>query len=498
MGMGEEEDMDIMIIILALGLLIFLAFRGFSVILFAPLCALFAVLLTDPSHALPFFSNIYMVKLVDFVRLYFPVFLLGALFGKLVEISGVAESIAKVIVRFIGAKRAILAIVLIGAILTYSGVSLFVAVFAIYPFANQLFREANIPKRLLPATIAVSAFTFSMDSLPGSPQIQNVIPTSFLNTNVYAAPTLGIIGAIFIASLSLLYLNYCRNKAAKNGEGYFGIGDKAIDRKAAEAEFAATSEIAMETETTKTSRAVIGESINIKDWLAFVPLVLVGIMNKFFTGAIPAWYTNGFDFSTIGLGTYGNVNMPQVIGIWSVEMALIIGILATILVNFQAIKLNFKSCMQVGISGAILATMNTAAEYGFGGVIAALPGFSAVQHFLTGAFSNPLMNGAVMTNILCGITGSGSGGLSISLGLMADTYIQAATAHGIPLEVLHRVLAMSAGGFDTLPHNGAVITLLLVTGLTHRQAYKDIFVVTMIKSLAVFFVIGVFSLFAIV
>ncbi|NSL51398.1 GntP family permease [Calidifontibacillus erzurumensis] len=487
--------MDVLIIILALGLLMFLAFRGFSVILFAPLCALFAVFLTDPTHVLPYFSNIYMVKLVDFVRLYFPVFILGALFGKLVEISGVAKSIAKIIVQFIGPKQAILAIVLMGAILTYSGVSLFVAVFAIYPFANQLFREANIPKRLIPATIAVSAFTFSMDALPGSPQIQNVIPTTFFNTNIYAAPLLGSIGAIFIATFSLLYLNHCRKKAAKIGEGYFGIGDKAINKEA-EAELAATSIAAME--STMPSESIAGNKITRRDWLAFIPLLIVGVMNKFFTEYIPVWYANGFDFAAIGLETYGSVNMSQVIGIWSVELALIMGILATILVNVQAAKLNFKSCMQVGISGSLLATMNTASEYGFGGIIAALPGFSAIQDFLTGFFSNPLLNGAIMTNVLCGITGSGSGGLSISLGLMADTYIQAAQEYGIPLEVLHRVLAMSAGGFDTLPHNGAVITLLLVCGLTHRQAYKDIFAITVIKTLAVFFIIGVFSLFAIV
>lgn len=152
--------MDIVVILIALSLLMFFAYRGFSVILFAPLCALLAVFLTEPSHVLPFFSNIFMEKLVGFVKLYFPVFLLGAIFGKLVEVTGVAEKIAKIIVRFIGAKQAILAIVLMGAILTYSGVSLFVAVFAIYPFAAQLFREANIPKRLIPATIAFSAFTF--------------------------------------------------------------------------------------------------------------------------------------------------------------------------------------------------------------------------------------------------------------------------------------------------------------------------------------------------
>ena len=143
-----------LVILFAFGLLMFAAYRGFSVILFAPICAILAVLLIDPSHVLPFFSGVFMEKMVGFIQIYFPVFLLGAIFGKVVEMSGIAESIAKTIVRILGAKRAMLTI-LLGAILTYSGVSLFVAVFAIYPFAAQMFREANIPKRLIPGTIAL-------------------------------------------------------------------------------------------------------------------------------------------------------------------------------------------------------------------------------------------------------------------------------------------------------------------------------------------------------
>lgn len=269
------------------------------------------------------------------------------------------------------------------------------------------------------------------------------------------------------------------------------MGDKAIK---AESEMAANSEAAMSVPTP----GIMEERIVGKDWFAFLPLLIVGVMNKFFTEAIPTWYASGFDFAVIGLKAYGKIDMAQVIGIWSVELALIMGIITTILLNIKKVRLNFNTSMNVGISGSLLATMNTAAEYGFGGVIAALPGFAAVQHSLTGMFTNPLVNGAVMTNILCGITGSGSGGMSITLSLMADKYIEAASTFQIPLEVLHRVIAMSAGGLDTLPHNGAVITLLAVTGLTHRQAYKDIFAITIIKTMAVFFVIGMYVTFSIV
>ncbi len=77
---------------------------------------------------------------------------------------------------------------------------------------------------------------------------------------------------------------------------------------------------------------------------------------------------------------------------------------------------------------------------------------------------------------------------------MAERFRATATASGISPEVLHRVASMASGGMDTLPHNGAVITLLAVTGLTHRQSYPQIFVVTCIKTAAVGLVIAVHML----
>ncbi|WP_144555330.1 GntP family permease [Bacillus sp. X1(2014)] len=477
--------MQLFIILLSLGLLMFVAYRGFSVILFAPICALLAVLLVDPIHVLPFFSGVFMEKMVGFIKSYFPVFLLGAIFGKVVEMSGIAESIAKTIVRWLGAKRAMLTIVLLGAILTYSGVSLFVAVFAIYPFAAQMFREANIPKRLIPGTIALGAFTFTMDALPGTPQIQNVIPIQFFKTNIYAAPTLGIIGAIFVLGLGLLYLETRRKKAAKAGEGYFGFG---TENAAALAE-ANQKDMAVPDLTSKQSV--------LKQVMAFVPLILVGVTNKLFITYIPKWYPNGFDFSAIGLKAYV-VDVPTVAAIWAIEMALVVGIITSLAFDWKRVKINFKEGLNLSIAGALLATMNTGAEYGFGGVIAALPGFTKISDGISSTFTNPLVNGAVTTSSLAGITGSASGGMGIALGAMADKYNQAIAAANIPPEVMHRVVAMASGGMDTLPHNGAVITLLAVTGLTHKQSYRDIFAVTIIKTVAVFFVIGLYTLFGII
>ncbi|WP_342429454.1 GntP family permease [Neobacillus sp. FSL H8-0543] len=478
--------MDLIAILLALGLLMFVAYRGFSVILFAPICALLAVLLIEPAHVLPFFSGVFMEKMVGFIKSYFPVFLLGAIFGKVVEMSGIAESIAKTIVRMLGAKRAMLTIVLLGAILTYSGVSLFVAVFAIYPFAAQMFRQANIPKRLIPGTIALGAFTFTMDALPGTPQIQNVIPIAFFKTDIYAAPILGTIGAIFVLTMGLLYLEMRRKKAERAGEGYFGFGS----------ENAAALELALVTEK-ETAPDLTTEQSVLRQILAFVPLILVGVTNKLFITFIPQWYPNGFDFSAIGLKTYA-VDVPAVAAIWAIEMALVVGIVSSLAYNWKRVTGNFKEGLNQSIGGSLLATMNTGAEYGFGGVIAALPGFTKISDGISGTFTNPLVNGAVTTSTLAGITGSASGGMGIALGAMADKYNQAIAAANIPPEVMHRVVAMASGGMDTLPHNGAVITLLAVTGLTHKQSYRDIFAITIIKTLAVFVIIGIYTLFGLI
>ncbi|WHY71311.1 GntP family permease [Fictibacillus enclensis] len=464
--------MDIIIILLALFFLMFVAYRGFSVILFAPIAALFAVLLTDPGHVLPFFSGVFMEKMVGFIKLYFPVFLLGAIFGKVIEMSGFAKSITRAVIKLIGPSRAMLAIVLVGAILTYGGVSLFVVAFALYPFASELFKMADIPKRLIPGTIALGAFTFTMDAFPGTPQIQNIIPTTFFKTDTWAAPWLGLIGGLFVLGVGMTYLEWRRRKAARAGEGY-GTGH-------------------------------INEPDQIPDenlpnaFIAILPLLLVGIFNKVFTSMIPKYYGTVFDFSKIGMKDVPPVEIPKLAAVWAVEGALVIGIVTVLIFAFKQVKNNFNAGINVSIGGALLATLNTASEYGFGGVIAALPGFASVNKGMADTIQDPLVNEAVTTTALAGITGSASGGLSIALATMGDKYVEQADKLGIDPEVLHRVASMASGGMDTLPHNGAVITLLAVTGLTHKQSYLDIFAMTVIKTIAVFFVIGLYYLFGIV
>jgi H+/gluconate symporter-like permease len=459
--------MSIVILLFSLGLLMLAAYRGFSVILFAPIAALSAVVLYDPHLVPPYMSGVFMEKLAGFVKLYLPVFLLGAAFGKLIEISGFARSIIKAVTRLVGPSQAMLAVVLVCAILTYGGVSLFVVAFAVYPFAAELFRTANIPKRLIPGTVALGAFTFTMDALPGSPQIQNIIPGPFFGTDTWAAPRLGIFGAVFVLGLGLSYLEWRRRQAARAGEGY---GE---DHKN-EPEMASTATLPHPA-------------------LAVLPLLLVGVLNRAFGILISANYGKTYNLAAAGIPKGETLDVAKVASVWAVEGALVVAIGAILVLAWPRVREQLSTGMHAAVGGALLASLNTASEYGFGAVIAALPGFKLVTGALNGAVAHPLVNEAVTTTTLAGITGSASGGMSIALAAMSKTYLESAAALGIPAEVLHRVAAMASGGMDTLPHNGAVITLLAITGLTHRQAYGDIFAMTLIKTAAVFAVIGLHS-----
>jgi H+/gluconate symporter-like permease len=326
-----------------------------------------------------------------------------------------------------------------------------------------MFRQSAIPKRLIPCTVALGAFSFTMDALPGTPQIQNIIPTTFFKTTTWAAPWMGLIGSIFVLGFGLLYIHNRHIAAKARGEGYG---------------------------TTLLNEPEPYEAEALPNpWIALAPLVVVGVGNLLLTKLVPWAYGPVHE---ITLGPKPIVTqIPSVAAIWAVEGALLLGILTVFAFAWKPVLAKFADGSKAAVAGALLASLNTASEYGFGGVIAMMTGFALVSQALS-AIPNPLINEAISVTVLAGITGSASGGMSIALAAMADQFVAAAQAANIPLEVLHRIASMASGGMDTLPHNGAVITLLAVTGLTHREAYKDIFVITLIKSLAVFFVIGVY------
>ena len=368
----------------------FVAYRGYSVILFAPVAAMGAVLLTDPALVPPIFSSVFMEKMVGFVKNYFPVFMLGAVFGKVIELSGFSKSIVSAVIGVLGRERAVLSIVVVCAILTYGGVSLFVVVFAVYPFAAEMFRQGDIPKRLIPCTIALGAFSFTMDALPGTPQIQNIIPTTFFNTTTWAAPVLGLIGSVFVFVVGLAYIENRRRAAQKHGEGY-------------------GTELLNEPEPFE-------EQALPNPWIALSPLVVVGVANFVFT-QVPRAYGATHE---ITLGDHPIVTkIGPVAAIWAVEGALLLGILTVFVFAWRPVLAKFADGSKAAVAGALLASLNTASEYGFGGVIALLPGFAAVSAALK-AIPNPLVNEAVTVTVLAGITGSASGGMSIALAAMSE------------------------------------------------------------------------------
>lgn len=457
--------MTVLAALLGLGFLMLVAYRGYSVILLAPVAAMIPVLLTHPSQVPTIFTGLYMERAVYFVKLYFPLFLLGAVFGKVIELSGFANSIVSAVLHVAGPQRTIASVVLVCALLTYGGVSLFVVVFAVYPFAAEMFRLAAIPKRLIPATVALGAFSFSMDALPGSPQIPNIIPTTFFGTTAWAAPVLGSIGSLFIFFTGLAYLHW---RVRRTGAEGYGIGH--LNEPEPVPHTAATHPL-----------------------IALLPLVTVGVANKLFSvlltkqlGATSTVFLPGLEHPlTVDIGVVG--------AIWSLEGALLLAILLVVVLSYRRFRESVAVGTGLAVGGALLATMNTASEYGFGAVIAALPGFLAVRN-MTSIIPNPLVNAAITTTTLAGVTGSASGGLSIALAAMSGQFIAAAHAAAIPHSVLHRVTSMACGGMDDLPHNGAVITVLAVTGLTHRQSYPDILAITLLKTSAVFIVIATYYL----
>ncbi len=441
-------------IVLSLLLLMYLAYRDVSVLVLAPLCALLAVVFDGNSPVLATYTQIFMGSVGQFVKDYFPLFLLGAIFGKLMEESGAAAKIAEVVVRAVGVNQTVLAIVLSCGILTYGGVSLFVVVFAVFPLSRSLFRQADIPRRLIPAAIALGSFTFTMTAMPGTVQIQNQIPMPFFRTNSFAAPGLGCIGSLIMFGLGIMWLNAQAARARRNGEGFGEI--LSSDSVAAEA---ATNDDAGNLPAV---------------WSAFTPIVCVVVLNFVFSRfVIPNW-----DAAYLAEEQFGKTDLNKVQGTWSTILSMVVAVLITIVLHFRSVD-KLKISLAAGARSSLLPIFNTASEYGYGNTIKNLAGFVIVQKFVTGiAPGNPLISESIAVNSLAAMTGSASGGLSIALKALGDTYYQRGIEAGINPELLHRVASMSCGGLDSLPHNGAVITLLLICGVTHRQGYKDVAVVS--------------------
>jgi H+/gluconate symporter-like permease len=451
------------VVIATIGGLIYLAYRGVTLLILAPSLAILVVLASFERPLLASYTQIFMIAMGDFVVQYFPIFLLGAIFGKLMEDTGSAEVLANATIRKLGSKRAILSVVLSCAAMTYGGVSLFVVAFAVFPIAAAVFRQANLPKRLIPGTIALCAFTFTMTALPGTPAIQNVIPMPYFGTSPFAAPGLGIVTALIMFALGQLWLEY---RARATSEGYGDYPDTAhpaarVARERSTGEGFDSAEIP----------AKLPPLI-----LAALPLVTVVAINLAFTAfVIPA-----MDTDYLATPEYGATTIDSVRGIWSIIAALVISILLMVALNWSRLK-SLMDSLEAGANASLLPIFNTASLVGFGSVIASLSAFALIRDSMIDiGGDNPLISLAISVNLLAGMTGSASGGMSIALTMLGSVYVEMAQAAGISLDLMHRVTAVATGGLDALPHNGAVITLLAVCGLTHREAYFDIAVVAVL------------------
>jgi H+/gluconate symporter-like permease len=414
----------------SLALLIVLTMRGVDLLLAAPVCALLLAF----SFGLPLlpqlagagadnFTAAYMTGFSGFIASWFFVFLLGAVFGKVMEDSGAADSVAQWVVQKFGARHALVAVIGACAVLTYGGVSLFVVAFSVFPLALALFREAGLPRRFIPGTIGFGSVTFTMTSA-GSPEIQNWIPIQYLGTTPYAAWQVSLVVAVLMATLGFAWLRWMIGRAIVAGERY-DVRDGDPQPKTGGLPHPATGLIPL--------AAVLGVAFALHDHLKQSALIV----------------------------------------------ALLAGVLTVLVVN-RNYFINLSHAVSNGTLGALIAIANTAAVVGFGAIAKLSPAFGAAVESLTALPGNPLVSASIAVTLIAGLTGSASGGQAIALPILAPHYL----GLGVDANALHRVVAIASGGLDSLPHNGYVVTTIRgVCRETHKSAYWPMFCMTVIVPL---------------
>jgi H+/gluconate symporter-like permease len=370
----------------------------------------------------------------------------------------------------------VLAVVLAGALVTYGGVSLFVAMFVIAPMGQALFRAANIPNRLLPAAVMLGTTTFTMSALPGTPAIQNAIPMPFFGTTPFAAPGLGFIAAGIMLGFGMWWLARAERIARRNGEGFSGphttASSAAHDPLVRERATASHEFDPAEVEHGSRSTQLPGIAV------AMLPLVVVMTVNL----AMSMLVLPRMDTAFLAEMRWGGASLASVGGVWSVIVALASAIVVLFFFNRGRLA-SLRETVDAGLNASALPVISVASLVGFGAVVASLPAFAMVRDWVLGIEGGPLVGLAVATNVLSALTGSASGGLTIALGALGDTYMQLAELYGIAPALMHRVAVIGAGSLDSLPHNGAVVTLLAVCGATHKESYFDIVMVGIVSAL---------------
>jgi H+/gluconate symporter-like permease len=414
-------------VLVALAILIYLALRGVSILIISLACAAIVALANGLSLNTALMGT-YMQGLAGFLQQFFLLFLLGAMFGKIMGDSGAATAVAYFLSRKLGAGRALLITVVACAILSYGGVNIFILIFTVYHLGLHLMQQANLPKRLLVGAFALGGGTFTMTALPGTPSVQNLIPAQALGTPATAAPEVGIPVAVVMFALGYWYLAWQARKARRTGEGFVA---GPTDPHPSEDTYAR----------------------DLPHWLlSLVPLATV-----------------------LGLVVATRNMQPQLA--W-VNVALAVGCVVGLALFYQRFK-GIVAMLGTGAANSALPILNTSAVIGFGTVVSTVPAFHDFAHFFSSINLPPLLSAAVVVNVMAGLMGSASGGLRIFLQTMGPHY----TSLGVDPALLHRITSIASGGLDSLPHNGVVITMLMVMGMTHKEAYKEIFIVSVVLPL---------------
>jgi len=467
--------MGLLGILVGLGVLVWLSFRGWSVLVLAPVAAVI-VALSAREPLLANWTVTFMGSAAGFILQFFPLFLLGAVFGKLMDDSGSVTAIANFMTEKLGPRRAILAVVLAGALVTYGGVSLFVAFFVLVPMGQALFRAADIPNRLMPAAIALGTMTFTMSALPGTPAIQNAIPMPFFGTTPFAAPGLGIIATAIMLAFGLWWLARAENSARRAGEG-FGTAVVVSDASADAPPFRERATAASGFDPAEIAHGHHADAAP-STLVAALPLIVVIAVNL----VVSLIVMPRLDLSFLNDERWGGASVASVSGVWSVLVALILAIATLVLFNHKRLT-ELRKTVDAGANASVLPVVSVASLVGFGAVVAAMPAFAVVRDWVLSIGGGPLVSLALATNILSALTGSASGGLTIALDALGGTYMQLAAELGIDPAVMHRVAVIGAGTLDSLPHNGAVVTLLAVCGSTHKESYFDIVMVGIVGAM---------------
>jgi H+/gluconate symporter-like permease len=469
----EGRVMGLAGILVALALLMWLAYRGWSVLLVAPAAALVAALISG-EPVLAHWTHTFMGGASRFVARWLPLFLLGGLFGKLMDDSGSITSIAGYLTGRLGTRRTLLSVVLASAVVTYGGVSVFVAFFVLVPMAEKMFRAADIPRRLMPATICLGAFTFTMSALPGSPSVNNAVPMPYFGTTPFAAPGLGIIASIITMAFGMWWLGRAEAAARKAGEGYrVADAGPAVNEKIRE--HATSAGDFDPAEILQGQHSASEPSF----MLAVLPLVVVMTVNFLMSLVV----LPSLEFSYLAEERWGRTTIGAVAGVWSVVVALAAGTLTVVIVNYRRLPA-LRESMDAGANSSVLPVLTVGSVVGFGAVVAAMPAFAVVRDAVLSIRGGPLVSLTVAMNLLAGLTGSASGGMTIVLDSLGDTYLRLGLEHGIAPALLHRLTTIAAGTLDALPHNGTVLTVLQVSRLTHRESYFDM-VMTVIVSVII-------------